>query len=105
MRHGASSRSAERGNGLVSRRGTWDGRTREKSKVAIHGSRPREKSMETPDREWDRVARDLRSYRKEQRRQWGDVDEALIARYLTGGCTPDEKLKVERARREFPRVN
>jgi hypothetical protein len=61
--------------------------------------------METPEREWERVARDLRSYRKEQRRRWGDLDEALLARYLTGGCTPDEKREVERARREFPRVN
>jgi hypothetical protein len=57
-----------------------------------------------PDTQWARVAADLRTYREAQRRAWGDLDEAAIARYLGDEATEEERSRVEQAMRDFPRV-
>ena len=57
-----------------------------------------------PERQWARVAADLRTYRAAQRRAWGDFDEAAIARYLGDEATEEERGRVEQAMRDFPRV-
>jgi hypothetical protein len=58
-----------------------------------------------PDTQWARVAADLRTYREAQRRAWGDLDEAAIARYLGDETTTaEERSRVEQAMRDFPRV-
>src|SRR5262249_32833220 len=57
-----------------------------------------------PDSQWARVASDLRAYREAQRRAWGELDEAAIARYLAGESTEEERSHVEQAMQEFPRV-
>jgi hypothetical protein len=57
-----------------------------------------------PDTQWARVAADLRTYREAQRRVWGDLDEAAIARYLGDEATEEDRSRVELAMRDFPRV-
>jgi prepilin-type processing-associated H-X9-DG protein len=57
-----------------------------------------------PDSQWARVSADLRAYREAQRRAWGDIDEAAIARYLEGEATEGERGRVEQAMRDYPRV-
>jgi hypothetical protein len=57
-----------------------------------------------PNTQWERVAADLRAYRVAQRRAWGDLDEAAIARYLAAEATEEERSRVEQAMRDFPRV-
>jgi len=57
-----------------------------------------------PDDQWSRVVADLRAHSEAQRRAWGDIDEALIARYITGEGTAEERNRVEEAAREFPGV-
>jgi hypothetical protein len=57
-----------------------------------------------PDTQWARVAADLRAYREEQWRAWGDLDEIAIVRYLADEATEEERGRVERAMRDFPRV-
>jgi DNA-directed RNA polymerase specialized sigma24 family protein len=54
--------------------------------------------------QWDRVASDLRAYRERQRQAWGDLDDTMIARYLGGEVTEEERERIERAMREFPNV-
>src|SRR5438093_1138350 len=57
-----------------------------------------------PDERWARAAADLRSYREEQRRAWGDIDDSMLARYLIGASTEDERERVRQAIRDFPKV-
>jgi hypothetical protein len=57
-----------------------------------------------PDERWAHAAADLRSYREEQRRAWGDMDESVVARYLIGASTEDERKRVLQAIRDFPKV-
>src|SRR2546430_2749507 len=61
--------------------------------------------MATSEREWQRVADGLRSFKEKQRERWGGVDEWLMARYISGNCTSEEKQKVEAARREYPHLD
>jgi prepilin-type processing-associated H-X9-DG protein len=58
-----------------------------------------------PGMQWARVAVDLQAYREAQRREWGDVDEAAIARYLAGEATEEERSRVQQAIHDFPRVH
>ena len=51
-----------------------------------------------------RFARDLDTHTRERKRIWGDTDENLLAAYLDGKCTPEEKAKVEKAIDEYPAV-
>jgi hypothetical protein len=57
-----------------------------------------------PDTQWERVAAELRAYREEQRRAWGDLDEAAIARYVADEATVEDRGRVEQAMLDFPRV-
>jgi hypothetical protein len=56
------------------------------------------------DRQWERVAADLRAHREAQHQAWGGVEDELLARYMAGLCSPEEKAQVEQAREQFPRV-
>jgi hypothetical protein len=56
------------------------------------------------DEQWSRIAADLNEHRAAQRRAWGDVDEAAIARYVTGEGTEAERERLEQAMRDYPRV-
>ena len=56
------------------------------------------------DTQWCACAADLRTYREAQRRAWGDLDEAAIARYLADEATKEERSRVEQAMRDFPKV-
>src|SRR5262245_16664604 len=42
------------------------------------------------DREWQRIAKELRSHKEAQTTEWQGVDEMLIARYLLNSCTEEE---------------
>jgi hypothetical protein len=57
-----------------------------------------------PNAQWARVAADLRAYRAAQQRDWGDLDEAAIARYLGDEATEEERSRVEQAMRDYPKV-
>jgi hypothetical protein len=60
-----------------------------------------------PNSQWARLAADLRAYREAQRRDWGDLDEAAIARYLylkKDETTEEERARVEQAMRDYPKV-
>ena len=57
-----------------------------------------------PDQQWQSLVTELQGYRDEQQREWGDVDELLIARYLAGECDEQERRTVEEASKAFPRV-
>jgi RNA polymerase sigma-70 factor (ECF subfamily) len=61
--------------------------------------------MATSDREWQRIADGLRSFKEKQRAQWGGVDEWLMARYISNNCTTEEKQRVEAARRAFSHLD
>jgi hypothetical protein len=56
------------------------------------------------DEQWSRIAADLSAHKAEQRRAWGDIDEAAIARYVTGEASAEERQRLEQAMRDFPRV-
>ncbi len=52
--------------------------------------------------DWERIAEMLRAHREQQRSAWGDTDDVVIAKYLSGACSGDEKSVVERAIAEYP---
>jgi hypothetical protein len=58
----------------------------------------------TPDEQWQSLVTELQGYRDDQRREWGDLDELLIARYLAGECDEQERRTVEEASNASPRV-
>src|SRR5438876_28239 len=45
--------------------------------------------------QWDVLTAELRAYRDQQRQTWGDVDSALMGRYLAGEATAEERSRVE----------
>jgi hypothetical protein len=45
--------------------------------------------------QWERVASELRACREAQQQAWGDVDNALLGRYLAGDVTPEERVRIE----------
>ena len=53
---------------------------------------------------WDRVDKALEEESTEHRRNWGDTDENLLARYVEGTCSADQRDQVERAMKELPAV-
>ncbi|NQU20457.1 MAG: HEAT repeat domain-containing protein [Candidatus Nealsonbacteria bacterium] len=57
-----------------------------------------------PDRQWELLIGELEASSGEQEREWGDVDDVLIARYLAGQCDKREQVLIERARERFPAV-
>jgi hypothetical protein len=61
-------------------------------------------SMSDAEASWTRVRDHLLAYREAQRLNWGDIDEAMIARYVVGEGNPTERAQVERAARDYPGV-
>jgi serine phosphatase RsbU (regulator of sigma subunit) len=61
-----------------------------------------------PDQRWSHAAAVLRSHREAQRLRWGDVDEAMIARFVTGFLGSqgaiEEQQRVLRAIVEHPEL-
>jgi hypothetical protein len=53
---------------------------------------------------WERVASELRACRESQQRAWGDLDSALIGRYLAGEVTPEERRRVDLALEQLPQL-
>jgi prepilin-type processing-associated H-X9-DG protein len=54
------------------------------------------------DRRWTQAAADLRAIREAQRARWGDVDEAVVSRFIVGAATADEQERVLRAMLQYP---
>jgi hypothetical protein len=57
-----------------------------------------------PAKHWDKVAAELRACRDAQRQAWGDVDDALLGRYLADESSGDERRQVEQALEELPEL-
>jgi hypothetical protein len=53
---------------------------------------------------WERVAAELRACREAQQRAWGDLDDALLGRYLAGEVNPEERRNIENALDELPEL-
>ncbi len=63
--------------------------------------------MTRPDdlmKRWEEIEAQLRAYRDQQRELWGDTDDMLLTRYLSGTCTEDEARSVEVAMDQKPAV-
>jgi hypothetical protein len=54
--------------------------------------------------QWDVLTAELRSYREQQKQTWGELDNALIGRYLAGEVTDDERRTVETALKHHPEL-
>src|SRR5260370_41297705 len=54
--------------------------------------------------QWDVLTAELRSYREQQKQTWGELDNALIGRYLAGEVTDDERRAVETALKDHPEL-
>jgi hypothetical protein len=65
--------------------------------------RPFESGVDA-DAQWTLVASELRAVRALQREAWGDVDDTLIARYLSGEASDEESRLVEQAIETHPKV-
>ncbi len=59
-------------------------------------------STSTPS--WDVVAAELRAYRDEQKQTWGELDSALIGRYLAGEVNDEERTQVEASLQDHPEL-
>lgn len=53
---------------------------------------------------WANVAAQLKQYRDQQRASWGNVDDALVAKYIAGEATDAEKEQVETAIKDNPNI-
>lgn len=53
---------------------------------------------------WDVLTAELRAYREQQKQTWGDLDNALIGRYLAGEVNADERHSVEAALDNHPEL-
>lgn len=47
--------------------------------------------------DWQRFTDQLRTHLQDERRCWGNVEDAVVARFLAGGCTDAERALVESA--------
>lgn len=54
--------------------------------------------------QWDTVAAELRAYRDHQKETWGDLDSALLGRYLAGEANEQDRVRVEAALQEHPEL-
>jgi hypothetical protein len=54
--------------------------------------------------QWERVAAELRACRDAQQRAWGDLDDALLGRFLAGEVNPEERRQIENALKELPEL-
>ncbi len=53
---------------------------------------------------WEAVAAELRAYREQQKQTWGDLDSALIGRYLADEVTDTERSLVETSLQDHPEL-
>ncbi len=53
---------------------------------------------------WDRVAAELRACKEAQQRAWGDIDNAILGRYLAGDLSGDERRRVESDLEKLPEL-
>lgn len=53
---------------------------------------------------WDVLAAELRAYRDQQKQTWGELDHALIGRYLAGEVSTEERTQVEAALEQHPEL-
>jgi len=58
----------------------------------------------TQSTSWNAVAAELRAYREQQKQTWGDLDHALIGRYLAGEVNDEERSRVEAALEHHPEL-
>jgi hypothetical protein len=63
-----------------------------------------QKSMSTDFGQWDRVASELRACREAQQEAWGDVDNAMLGRYLADDVTPQERRRIEKDLEHHPEL-
>jgi hypothetical protein len=54
--------------------------------------------------QWERVASELRACRESQRRAWGDLDDAILGRFLAGEASSAESEQVEAALARHPEL-
>src|SRR5262249_54822755 len=59
-------------------------------------------NTESATPQWAVLTAELRAYRDQQQQTWGDVDSALLGRYLAGEATSAEKSRVEAAFEAHP---
>jgi hypothetical protein len=52
--------------------------------------------------DWEHIANMLRAYSEQQRSTWGNTDDVVVAKYLSGDRSPEVKTVVERAITEYP---
>ena len=60
--------------------------------------------MSTDFGQWDRVASELRACREAQQEAWGDVDNAMLGRYLADDVTPQERRRIEKDLEHHPEL-
>src|SRR5947209_17485170 len=53
---------------------------------------------------WDVVAAELRACREQQKQTWGELDSALIGRYLAGEVSAEERTLVETSLADHPEL-
>src|SRR5438445_10646430 len=58
----------------------------------------------TKDPSWDVVAAELRAGREQQKQTWGELDSALICRYLAGEAGNTERKLVEASLEDHPEL-
>jgi hypothetical protein len=61
-------------------------------------------SNANPGNQWERVAAELRACREAQHRAWGDLDDAMLGRYLAGEVNGEERRQIESALDELPEL-
>ena len=64
---------------------------------------PKDNAAKKPGEEkWRlRLARDLAEHIADRKQTWGDTDEVMIARYVSGMSSEEEKARVEKAMKEY----
>ncbi len=61
-------------------------------------------SASDPSGTWERVAAELRACKESQQQAWGNVDNALLGRYLAGELSPGEQAELEQALARLPEL-
>src|SRR5262245_48662867 len=56
----------------------------------------------SPRERWERAAGELRAFRDLQRQTWGEIDNAILGRYLAGEVTAVERELVEATLQRHP---
>src|SRR5262245_7297782 len=67
----------------------------------------RRRAMSTafdPEKHWEQVEAELRAQRAAQKQAWGDLDDAVLGRYLAGEVDGTERRHIEAALDERPEL-